>query len=172
MSKLSKILMALPLFLGLGLASCNDVQPSSQVSESVISEPESTSTETESSEESSEEEQGISYTVEEAINAVAEALGGKSVSDYSDEEGPYFVTGAAYYAESVSADDLKEYVPYIMPEGFELVSDWSAGTFSDNTEYEGCYYLCGDVVLANAVYADNYDGTDVIVLQVSAYSIA
>ena len=97
-------------------------------------------------------------------------------SDYSDEEGPYFITGGMYLAANVSLEQLKGIVPQIIPEGFELVSDWAESQFTDGTPFEGCAYLCGETVLEFAVYADVYqdgeDSLDVSVLQVASYSIA
>lgn len=194
-----KLLLASFICSALLVTGCNVKKTSSSSVSSVVSESsvvesetstssseeisssssEESSSELSSESESSSSEETISYTVEEAINAVAVSLGGytssgnpTSVSDYSDEEGPYFVTGVAFAASGVTADQLKSIVPSCMPVGFELVQDWAEGSFSDSTPYEGCYYLCNDVVLGNMVYSDNYSGTDVVVLQVSAYSIA
>jgi len=123
----------------------------------------------ESSDTVAEEDFGISYTVEEAINAVAEVFR-RQIYDYSDEQGPYFVTGANYSLATVSADYLKSYVPRLMPEGFELNQDWATGYFANGLEYEGCLYLCKNVVLDNQIYETTYtDGTPCITLKIAAY---
>ena len=107
----------------------------------------------------------------EALTSVANKWGGASDIE-QDTDGSYDVV-AAFSAASYSISKMKSLVASVMvPNGFELVLDWTAGTFSSGTAFERCIYINGaNTVLQFYVYSAQFqDGSQATVLQVLAYT--
>ena len=107
----------------------------------------------------------------EALTFVANKWGGAS-NIQQDTDGSYYVV-AAFSAASYSISKMKSLVASMMiPNGFELALDWTAGTFSSGTAFERCIYVNGaNTVLQFYVYSSQFqDGSQATVLQVLAYT--
>ena len=103
--------------------------------------------------------QTTSYTALSAIQAVCNILG----TDYqSDGSGGYY-TEAYWSSSQMSVSSLKSAITsQLIPSGFTLAQTWTAGTFSDGTNYDAIYYTSGNIVLAYVVYTyDSYVVLDV-----------
>ena len=107
----------------------------------------------------------------EAITFVANKWNGAS-NIQQDTDGSYYVV-AGFSASSYSTTRMKSLVQSLMiPNGFELALDWTAGQFTSGTAFERCAYVNGaKTVLEFYVYSSQFsDGTAATVLQVLAYT--
>ena len=107
----------------------------------------------------------------EAITFVANKWKGAS-NIKQDTDGSYYVV-AGFDANDYSIEVMKGLVQQIMiPNGFTLALDWTAGQFTNGPTYERCVYANSvNTVLQFYVYSSTFsDGSPATVLQVLAYT--
>ena len=112
---------------------------------------------------------------------VATELGAKfnkTPTDYSEQAGyPYFAFSGAFYASSVSADYLKDYIDSnCILSGFSKLLDWTAGSSADGGfeddgpyDFEYMFINCDNIYARFEVSSQDYSGTAITVLMVTVF---